>query len=133
MPDAAWEDDLGIHFVRDKSPPKLRGDPGRCMQCGAPATCMPQLFVPCSALAINQVKAVSSLMSVTLCDKHFFDAQKTPQQFLAEPHVREAFMQQFTRRGSYPNFDKAVVGRVPASDEDYQKLATMMRRQMETP
>lgn len=129
MPDRAWEDPFGIHYIKHVPEKPKPVDPGRCMQCGAPATCMPQLFVPCSAMAIVQIKPVSSLMSVILCDKHFFEAQKKPEQFFAEQHVRDDISRHFTRLGTYPNFAKAVVGRVPASDPDYQRLHEIMRKQ----
>jgi len=120
MVDRAWEDAAGIHYVRDRAPPPEKPEPAFCTRCGQPATCMPRVYVPCSKLAIEQIDDVSSLMTVTFCDRHFFLLKAA--EFLegeGNAPVREQFAAIFRQRGSIPNFAKAVIGRVSHTEPDY--------------
>lgn len=119
----AWEDARGIHAVRRarravKKPP--RED---CMVCHQDATCCGRLYVPCSKLAIIQVPDVSALLcGMFFCDKHFKDL--TAKEVFASDMgkvIREGIEKEFLRRGSYPNFDMAVIGRIPRMEPDYAK------------
>ena len=130
MAEKAFEDLTGgIHYIKDDNQ-KPKGQKAEvCVQCGSPATCMPRVYVPCSKLSINQIEDISALMSVTFCDRHFI--QLKPAQFLHRAEVRVEFERLFRERGSNPNFDKAVIGRIELSNPDFargQKAVEMARK-----
>lgn len=115
--------DLGIHYVKDKSNVARKGQRKElCIVCRSPATCMPRLYVPCSKLSLRQIKDVSALMAATFCDRHF-SLLKASQFLDGEKNrpVRESIEAEFQKRGSHPNFDKAVIGRIPVSDPDFAR------------
>jgi hypothetical protein len=133
MVDRAWEDETGIHYVKDRSKPVEKPEPANCIRCGQPATCMPRVYVPCSPLAIKQIDDVSSLMAVTFCDRHFFLLKAA--EFLdgeTNAPVREQFAAQFRMKGSIPNFAKAVIGRVSSKEPDYLNGQKAQRKSRQT-
>lgn len=130
-PKNPWPDfDPGIHYVKERAAKGQRAE--LCIECRGPATCMPRLYVPCSKLAIKQIPDISALMSVTFCERHFSLLKAA--QFLTGERgrvIRESIEAEFRKRGSHPNFDAAVIGRIPVTDPDFargQKAVDISRR-----
>lgn len=129
------EDEEGIHFVSDKMANKMTTAPVRrevCVKCGSPATCMGRLYVPASKLSMNAAaEDVSALLcGLTYCDRHFAIIQANPGQFLI-PGIMATIDLEFKKRNAYPNFKKAVIGRIPIADPDFargQKAAEVARK-----
>lgn len=136
MIDKAWEDHTGIHYVKDRTPVKEKPRPEVCGKCGSPATCVGRLYVPCSALSANHCEDVSVLLAgsgLFWCDSHFYEL-KGPEFLEGErgAQIREAVGREFVKRNAVPNFAKAVIGRIPTTDDDYlraQKAIDMARQQ----
>lgn len=103
-----------------------------CMyhNCNRPATCLPRVYVPPSVLSANQdAKDVSTLCGMPLCDtcfkkisaKELLDGERGEQ-------IRSAAIRVMRERSAFPNFDKAVVGRVSQHDQDWQRYLKMRER-----
>lgn len=121
----SYEDATGIHYVKQKAPPAPKGKPMFCGKCGSPATCIGRLYVPASKLSLNPAEDVSVLLCgerLFWCDRHFF--QLTAKEFLAGEggdQIRADVTTAFRQRNAFPNFDKAVIGRIPVNEPDFAR------------
>lgn len=125
----AWEDVAGIHYVKDPKAVKRAGPVEKCMgaNCSADAVCMPRLYVPAHPMSIvRDQEDVSALMGVKLCDRCFYLLK--PGQFLRHDEVRATFAAEFQKRNGVPNFDKAVIGRIPIYDPDFAKMEEIRQK-----
>lgn len=95
--------------------------------CSRAATCLPRLYVPKSKLSINQnADDVSALMGMPLCDTCF--SKLTAKELLSGESgaaIRTSVEQVFRERNAFPNFDKAVIGRVAEQDHDFGRFEIM--------
>ena len=139
MAEKAWEDMGGVHYVKDDGsdgPKSQRSE--LCNVCMKPATCCARLYVPPYSIALDRSKDVSVLLcGLYWCDRHFSEIQAQAQRFVTGERgaqIREAIELEYRQRGggNYPNFDKAVIGRIPLSDPDFARgqVAVDVARQM---
>lgn len=98
--------------------------------CNRAATCLPRLYVPKSKLSINQgAEDVTALMGMPLCETCF---KKLKAKELLEGESGEAIRTQITevfrQRNAFPNFDRAVIGRVAQQDHDFGRFEIMKEK-----
>lgn len=95
--------------------------------CNREAACLPRIYVPASVLSRNfNCPDTSALMGLPLCDTCF--SKITAKDLMAGEEgagVRKQIADVFRMRNAYPNFDKAVVGRVSRFDSDWQVYLRM--------
>jgi hypothetical protein len=98
--------------------------------CNRAATCLPRLYVPKSRLSINQdADDVSAMMGMPLCDTCF--SKLTAKELLAGGSgeaIRAAVTDVFRQRNAFPNFDKAVIGRIAQQDHDFGRFEIMKEK-----
>lgn len=123
----AWEDALGIHYVKDRERQKIRQEPCRRHGCRALATCMPRLYVPRHAMSLARGDDISSLMDLELCDRHHYMLKAAD--FLHREEVRLMIANECRKQNCMPDFDKAVIGRVPLYDPDFMRMREARAKQ----
>lgn len=98
--------------------------------CNRDATCLPRIYVPPSMFSQNHAADdASALMGMPLCDRCF--KQIKAADLLAGENgvpIRQQITDVFRRRNAYPNFDKAVVGRVSRFDTDWKVYLQMVEK-----
>ena len=97
--------------------------------CSREATCMPRLYVPPSQFSPDRSQDVSALMGLPVCDPCF--KKLTAKELLEGEQgaaIREQIVQAYAMKRAYPNFDKAVIGRISRRDHDWYRWEEMNER-----
>lgn len=117
---------MAQNLLRAGSPQKCRWE----SRCNRPATCVGRLYVPPSSLSPNAAaEPVTAMLGLPLCDTHF--KLLTAEQVLAGERgrqIKEAVELEFRKRNAYPNFAKAVIGRLDGRDADFHRFQEMDER-----
>lgn len=121
----------GISYRKSDSekPATFKREACRRAGCKYDATCMPRLYIPRHKMSINaRADDVSALMGIALCERHFREVQKSPGLFLHRQEVRDSIATEFRKRNAMPDFDRAVIGRIPLYDPDYARIKKLEER-----
>lgn len=101
----------------------------RYERCTKAATCLPRLYVPAYKLGRTIEDCSMLLVGFYLCDDCF--KKLTAKEILGGERgqpLRQAIEDHFRKSGGFPNFDKAVIGRVAGRDHDFGRSEDIEER-----